>query len=124
MEITWTRSDGEIATTKVPAHVEVFAEVIGLDATAELCVSLGGAVIYLPCSSTRPNGLLRSVLQENQILALSRALSPGSIRIPLANQFLARYYRSQNNTFQSIARKIRIDERSVRRILNGPMHEN
>jgi hypothetical protein len=69
--------------------------VIGLDATAELFVKLGGAVIHLPCSSTRPDGHLRSVLKEEQILALARALSPGGIRIPLANQFLARYYRVQ-----------------------------
>lgn len=117
MEILWTTTNGKAATASLPYNVEEFASVIGIEATAELCLHLGGSLVYLPRIS-RPNSLLRSVISEEQVLALSDALFPGVIRIPIANSFLARFYRSQGLNLQQIARRIRIDARSVRRVLN------
>lgn len=116
--ITWLSTSNTWETGAVGPVVMPFVEVIGQDLTARMLTKLGGSAVYFPRKVTNSTSLLASVVGVPAAKALGAALGTGTIRLPIGNLFLCRYYRAQGMPVEEIARTIRLSDTHVRRNLD------
>lgn len=101
----------------VPAHVQPYVEVLGLDLAVTLLLEFGGAPLYLPDSRARADSRIVQVLGKEKAIALGKRIGRGLVKVPLAKPFIAAYYLSQGMAVVEIARQLRVDLRTVQRWL-------
>ncbi len=110
--IEWTDANGTCRSAEVSHLVPPIVEAIGIDATAELLLSVGGSQVYI---SVRSNGgLVEQAIGEAAANALGRALGYGSLRLPTARPFLAKVLRGRGLGTAEIARTLHTSDTSVR----------
>lgn len=105
-------------TSRVPAHVAVFVDVIGAEDAMSLFLTLGGSQIYLSQSSGDRSLAARAIGAEN-VERLAGALGYGYIKVPLARRWIAQRLRDHGTSYNEIARVVRADVATVRKWL-GP----
>lgn len=101
----------------VPAHVQPYVEVLGLDLAVTLLLEFGGAPLYLPDSRARSDSRIVQTIGKDNAMALGRKLGRGLVKVPLAKPFIAAYYLHQGMAVVEIARQLRADLRTVQRWL-------
>ncbi len=78
--IEWTDANGTCRSAEVSDLVPPIVEAIGIDAAADLLLSVGGSQVYI---SVRSNGgLVEQAIGEAAANALGQALGYGSLRLP------------------------------------------
>jgi hypothetical protein len=95
---------------------------IGKDKAADLCLTLGGTIVYLgqdPAAET----LVGRAIGSEAAAALARALGPGQHRVPTARRFIAGQLKARQLTVRQIARTLHADEWTVRRWLAAAPHD-
>ncbi len=105
------------AALTVPAHVQPYVEVLGLELTVALLLECGGAPLYLPDTRGLDDSRIVQVLGKDRALALGRHFGRGLVKVPLAKSFIAAYYLSQNVPVVEIARLLHVDRSTVQRWL-------
>lgn len=101
----------------IPAHVQPYVDVLGVDLAVTLLMEFGGAPLYLPSSKVRADSRLVQTVGKEKALALGKRIGGGLVKVPLAKPFLAAYYLSQGMPVVEIARTLHIDLRTVQRWL-------
>ena len=123
MEIEWTDSNDRLHRKRVPAHIDAYVDLMGLDRAAEFLILHGGT--YYGPSERFNQGENRSVfaefLTDEERQALYDHFGPGTIRLPLPKPFLVRYLRSRGKPQSEITRTLKITDVSIRRILNDEL---
>lgn len=103
---------------EVPAHLEVFIEVLGEDAAERVFLELGGAQVYVPNLRCTPRSNLGRILGTDRALELGHALGYGYIKVPVASAWIARRMHKRGVSKNEIARTVRTDVATVRRWLS------
>lgn len=112
MKLEWLTPAGISVNARIPAHVDSFVEIIGIDATLELILTYGGTTITASAEPRRSR--LVATIGRDAVKALYRAHGPAKISVPLASSFVARVLRSRGEAVSSIARRLRRTEATVR----------
>ena len=107
-----------MAEAKVPAHIEPYVEVLGVELALELFLVCGGSQIYLSRKSSDRTTAAQTI-GASQVERLAERMGHGYIKVPLAREWIARTMRAQGKSDNEIARRVRADVASVRRWL-GP----
>lgn len=107
-----------IPVTDIPASIAPIVAVLGRERTVELLLAHGGTVVYLAARPTA-HSPVAAVVGAEAAAALSLALGPGYLRIPLGKPFIAADLLKRGWPIRRIARHLRADEGRVRRWL-GP----
>ncbi|WP_085025318.1 hypothetical protein [Ensifer aridi] len=118
MKITWPDSHGKEITGRIDAALWPIVSVLGIERAARVLLRFGGSYVYIPASGEMGrNRLSRFVTSEEARGLIAAGIGPGSYRLPLGNQFLARYLRSRGRNVNEICRLIRSSDVSVRDLL-------
>lgn len=118
MMLHWKDHSGKARSGQVCAHVLPFVEIIGLDATARMLQAIGGSPINIPSSRPRAASKLSEAIGPQNARKLGERLHGGTIKMPIGNTFLCRYYRSNGMAVCAIARLVRQTDATVRRHLS------
>src|SRR4051794_36485338 len=93
MDLEWPDERGNMRRGRIPQNVLLFVDLIGVEATATLMLTLGGSEIYM---ARRPNrGLLERAIGEDLARKLGERFGQEHFRIPTNPRFLARFLKSQ-----------------------------
>lgn len=117
MEQTWTYKKAE-RTAPIPAGVQLYVDLIGVDKTADLLLALGGSYVNSPQFRTG-NGMLTEAIGNEAALAIGGAFFGGTFKLPAGKPFLIRYLFAKGINQQEIARRLHCDVSTVARNLNG-----
>lgn len=124
MKIAWPDSNGHMVTGRIDASLWPYVEVLGLDAAARLFLHFGGSYVYFPGKESNcgtRSGVATKLAAALGPQALSRVQelpnAGSSVRIPLAQTFLARYLRSRGRNINQIAARLRKTDVTVRTLL-------
>lgn len=103
--------------SKIPAHIEPYLSVLGVELGIDFLLQFGGSYVYL---SERPQS--RSPVVEllgiEKTAALAKRIGAGGLRVPLGKPFIAAYLRASNWSINAIARRLHVTDVSVRKWLN------
>ena len=109
-------------STRPPAHVQPFYEVLGEADTIRFLLSFGGAVLY---RTVAPAG--RSKLADMFGVDVARALAVATehapARIPTAKPWIAQVWSAQGVAVNEIARRLHVSDVSVRGWLKRAVKE-
>lgn len=115
MEIEWPDARGNLRRGEIPANVQLFVDIIGLNDAVKLLLACGGSTIYF---GRRPNGgLVEQAIGEAAARQIGRELGGMQYKVPLSPRFLARFLRSQGDSTAKIARTLRMSEGTARQHL-------
>ncbi|RJG46458.1 helix-turn-helix domain-containing protein [Mesorhizobium sp. DCY119] len=97
----------------VPANVEPYVRVLGIDLTIAFLTEFGGAELYL---ARMPQGRSRvaRLVGRDKAAALAEAAERLPRRVPLAKRWIAEVYWSKGLSTAEIARRLRSTDVSVR----------
>jgi hypothetical protein len=107
----------------VPAHLDPYVDVLGVDGALALFLELGGSQVYLPRRSGKRT-LLAKTIGADQVERLAAVLGYGYIKVPVARQWCAEALRAQGRSDNEIARIVRADVATVRRWLSAKTPAN
>ena len=99
---------------KPPAHLSVYADVLGLDLTVEFLLQFGGAELYIPANS-KGRGELARVVGITLADALAARADRLPARVPTGKPWLAEVFRAKGLSVAQIARKLHMSDVAVRR---------
>lgn len=102
-----------------PAHVRVFAEVLGIDGAVEFLLTFGGAELYLS-ENPRPDSRLARAIGQAKAVQLARSGLRVPRRIPTAKPWIARVLRARGLSVAEISRRLHVSDVSVRNWLKHP----
>ncbi len=118
MHQTWQYKDHEF-TAPVPANIQPFVRILGVDDTIELLLKLGGSDIYFPQSRTHVDALLANIIGQERACLLGKALNQNIVRVPVASTFICRHLKGAGRSVQEISRAVRLSNVAVRGHLSG-----
>ena len=90
-------------------------DILGEEAFALMAQELGGTRVYVPSRLSDDNEIVQAIGRASAE-KLSRALSAATIRMPLAREERALYWRGQGLSNSRIARKLGITEGGIDRL--------
>lgn len=100
-------------TDPVPANLQGYVQVLGIEGTIALVERFGGARLYLP-RTPQADGPLAQALGLEAAQRLGQAMGGGeAVKIPLAKKWLARHYRGLGWSVARIARHLRCSDTTV-----------
>lgn len=108
-----------------PSHLQAFVDVLGVDMAVELFLNFGGSEIYYP-KKVRPNTNLTELVGVDQAEKLAAAYHAGLLpdRVPLGKPWIAEVLRAQGETVTSIARRLHMTDRWVRKHTSPAPHKD
>jgi hypothetical protein len=98
---------------KVPANIEPFVRVLGVDKAVEFLLAFGGAELYLAKTPSGRSELARLVGRD-KAGELAEAAEFLPRRVPLAKRWIALTLKKQGLPHAQIARKMRVSDVTVR----------
>lgn len=104
----------EQPTVRVPAHLSVFVEVLGLEGAIEFLLEFGGARIYIAQRKTG-NSLLKKSLGADKTHALWLQRDRIPARIPVGRVWIAQVWLARGMTVAEVARKLHVTDVTVRK---------
>lgn len=115
--ITWVHRRN-VRRARIQAHVLPYVRVLGPKKAAELFLKRGGSMIFFPHGPSRKSALLE-ILDAEEIRRLGKeTLYTGChMKVPLANDFLVTFLRSEGASLRQIANIVRQDDATVRKKL-------
>ncbi|PTM95065.1 hypothetical protein C7449_104128 [Mycoplana dimorpha] len=120
MKITWTDRNGNEITGRIDAALWPYVKALGVDKAARFFIRFGGSYIYI--GRKRANGTSEVAAVLGPVASqqlIESGVGPGSVRVPLANGFPARYLRSRGRTVNQICRAVRCTDVQVRGLLKA-----
>jgi hypothetical protein len=100
---------------KVPANIEPFVRVLGVEGAVEFLLAFGGAELYL---AKTPSGRseLAKLVGRDKAAELARLADDLNLprRVPLAKRWIALTLKNQGLPHAQIARKMRVSDVTVR----------
>jgi hypothetical protein len=109
-------------TLHLPALLLEIAQVIGEDAACQLAAELGGTRVYVAKTPTE-GSLLVDAIGADAARRLAVHYGGEHLLVPNAKQQLVAWLNRRGCSNQEIARRLHMNERSVRRILDRPAQE-
>lgn len=103
-----------------PAQIEPIVRALGVDDAVTFLMTFGGAEIYMARAPGARSRLVE-VLGRDKAEALARAAEEAPHwprRVPLAKQWLSHVLRAKGLPNAEIARRLRVSEETVRRLLS------
>lgn len=103
-----------------PGNLREFEAVIGLEATLRLVEIYGGTVVYVPGRDLTPEQGLGAELglTPDACKRLAARMGNDRVRVPLTRAWLAQVYRARGASYNEIARKLRVTDSAVYKILD------
>lgn len=117
MEQTWTYKKAE-RTAPIPAGVQLYVDLIGIDKTAELLLAVGGSLVSAPQFRSQ-GGMVGKAIGAEAAQIIGKETFGGSIKVPAGKPFLVRYLFAKGINQQEIARRLHCDVSTVARNLNS-----
>lgn len=103
---------------KTPVQIAPIVDVLGIDGTVDFLLEFGGAELSFSRNPRETSQLVQLVGLENaRELGVVAAILPD--RIPLQKRWLTAVLHSKGLSINQIARKLRIQDKTVRAYLNG-----
>jgi hypothetical protein len=99
---------------KVPAHLQGYVDVLGIDGAVEFLLAFGGGYAYLSLSPTEDSPVAR-VIGQDKTAQLARRVGDGSLRVPTGKPFIAAALRAKGEGATAIARRLHVSDVAVRR---------
>lgn len=99
----------------LPANIEPFVRVLGVEKAIDFLLEFGGAELYI---AKRPQecGRLARLIGPVKAAELAEAADGLPSRIPLAKEWLARTLLTQGLPVAEVARRLRVSDVTVRRM--------
>lgn len=98
-------------TDPIPANLQGYVQVLGIEGTIALVERFGGARVYL-ARHPRADGPVAAVVGLEAAQRLGEAYGD-TVKIPLAKRWLARHYRGLGWSVARIARHLRCSDTTV-----------
>lgn len=112
--LEWTDHLGNHRTGKIPSNIQRLVDLIGLSATVDLMLAVGGSSISFPRSNPKPDNRVLQAIGMDATRVLIAEYWGGSQRIPVNGRFLARNLRGRGLSVQEIARQLRRADKTIR----------
>lgn len=106
-----------ITEVEVPAHIQPYVDVLGLQLTIDFLLAFGGAPLYLPSERTQVDSRLAEVVGPDKAVALGKHLGRGMVRVPIQKRFIAACLLAMNVPVVEIARRLHVSDVTIRRWL-------
>lgn len=121
MEIRWHNTSGPGGYGKVPLTI---AKIIGEEKCVKLMLEYGGSNISVVVGPRAKDSQICKAIGIDAARALGDELQAHTMRVPIGNRYLARYFRREGVSVQEIARRLRISTPAVRAHLksDGPVN--
>ncbi|MBW4708646.1 ArsR family transcriptional regulator [Roseobacter sp. YSTF-M11] len=103
---------------KPPANIATYVRILGVDGAVDFLLEFGGAEVYFPANPQGKSALEKSIGTE-KMRALVEAAPHMKARIPNAKPWLSAALKSKGLSVAEIARKLHINDSTVRRHLDG-----
>lgn len=125
--IVWTLDTGFIDLMKKlpaiqyphpPAKIAAYVEALGYERSIEFLLAFGGAELYIPDNPSQKSELI-NVIGTQGVERLAERRHLFQRRVPLASPWLARCFRARGLSVASIARRLRLTDKTVRHYLNA-----
>lgn len=101
---------------KVPAQIEPYVRVLGVDGAVEFLLSFGGAELYIPRNAKGKSMVAKKFgIEKAQALAEASELLPR--RVPTAKPWIARQLYKKNLSVAEIARRLHVTDVTIRSYL-------
>lgn len=100
---------------RVPAHIQPYVDILGVDGTVEFLMTFGGAELSLRANPRQ--GQLVNLLGVERAAALAEAAGHLPRRIPLAKPWIAHQLHERGLSVAEIARTLHVSDVSVRAYL-------
>ena len=104
-------------TIKIPAHVQRYADILGVDDAVKFLLTFGGTDLYVPHTPQTRSQLVQTIGRHKAEM-LGRAFGGAHIRVPVAKPFIARALKAKNMTTAAIARELHVTDVTVRKYLS------
>ena len=108
----------DAAEIKVPAHIQRFVDTLGPEDAIKFLLAFGGGDLYIPLKPQSRSQLVE-VLGRHKAEKLGHAMGPASVRVPVAKQFIAKWWRANGVSVIDIARGLHVTDVTVRKWLNN-----
>lgn len=101
---------------RVPAHIEPYVEVLGVDLAVTFLLQFGGSEVYFPSYGNQDDrgGEPVTLVGLQAMHDLRDRLGMGKMRIPLGNSWIAQHLAWQGHSVAAIARRVRVTDNAVR----------
>ncbi|MBO0346022.1 helix-turn-helix domain-containing protein [Roseibium sp. CAU 1637] len=99
--------------TVCPAHIEAYVEILGEDLAVEFFLAFGGTELYFGNSPSR--SMIVKLTGAEKMVMLTERLGVGFIRIPIPKPWIAAVLIERGLNKAEIARKLHVDQTTVRR---------
>jgi DNA-binding transcriptional regulator YiaG len=103
---------------KTPVQIAPFVEVLGVDGTVDFLLAFGGAELAFS-KSPRETSKLSQHVGHDKATALGVVAARLPRRIPLEKRWIAKVLDSQDLSQADIARRMHVQDKTVRRYLKG-----
>lgn len=97
----------------IPANVEPYVRVLGVDGAIDFLLEFGGAELYLARTPQRRSKLV-ALVGEDKATKLAAAAERLPKRVPLAKRWIAEVWSGQGLSTAQIARRLRASDVAVR----------
>ena len=106
-------------SAQVPAHVQPYVDVLGMDGAVSFLLEFGGAEVYL---SGRPQArsMIAQAIGVGNVKALADKLGAEHVRVPVAKPFIAQHFKGKQMSVAEIARTLHVTDTTVRSYLSPP----
>ena len=98
---------------KVPAHLQGYVDVLGIDGAVDFLLTFGGGYAYLSLAPAQ-NSPVASVIGQDKTAQLARRIGDGSFRVPTGKPFIARVLSAKGEGPTAIARRLHVSDVAVR----------
>jgi len=124
MKLTWTDWQGKEISGRIDAALWPFVEILGVDGAARFFLTFGGYYIHIPTGAFRDDNRIVHLFGREKADALAQMIremgfEARSYRVPLVNDFLARYLRSRGKSLAQVCNLLRHTDVSVRNWLKA-----
>lgn len=101
---------------RVPAHVEPYVRILGIEGAITFLLHFGGGELYIPRTAAG-NNPVAPILGAEAAEALGGAADRLPRRVPTAKPWIAAVWRAQGLSVTQIARRLHTSDVAVRRWL-------
>ncbi len=115
LAVTRFINEGKVRSVLRPEVVEL-ADTLGLDVAMDLVERLGGIPTYVPHAVT-PDCTICASIPEALAHELSKTYAGEYLKLPLSRQALIFWLTMKGLSAMAIAKRLRIDTRSVHRVI-------
>lgn len=101
----------------VPAHLQPYVEVLGIEGAIELFLKLGGSEVYLAGVAPTGESMIADLIGADRQMALAALIRYPKTRIPIPKRWIAHCLRATGLSTAEIGRRLHTTDSTVRRWL-------